>query len=44
MTGQITYGTTVIDYTIYFSNRKTLGISVMPDGTIEVRAPANAPI
>lgn len=44
MTGQITYGSTVIGYTIHFSNRKTLGISVMPDGTVEVKAPANAPI
>ena len=44
MTGQITFGSTVIGYTIHFSNRKTLGISVMPDGAVEVKAPANAPI
>ena len=42
MTGQITYGTTVIDYTIHFSNRKTLGISVMPDGEVKVKAPIDA--
>lgn len=44
MTGQITYGDTVIGYTIHFSDRKTLGISVTPDGRVEVKAPANASI
>lgn len=39
MTGQITYGNTVIGYTIHFANRKTLGISVMPNGDVEVKAP-----
>ena len=42
MTGQITYGNTVIEYTIHFSNRKTLGISVMPDGDVVVKAPIDA--
>jgi len=40
----MTYGTTTIDYTINYSNRRTLGIAVYPDGTIRIKAPVGTPI
>lgn len=38
----ITYGTTRIDFTIDYANRKTLGITVNPDGSVGLKAPAGA--
>jgi hypothetical protein len=38
-TGQIQYGTSLIDYTLEFAKRKTLGIKVHPDKTVRVLAP-----
>lgn len=38
----ITYGTTRIDFTIDYANRKTLGITVYPDGSVGLKAPAGA--
>lgn len=39
MQRSITYGSEDIVYTLYFRNRKTLGITVNPDRSIEVNAP-----
>lgn len=39
MSGEITYGTTSIPYNVRFSERKTLGITVMPDGRVLLNAP-----
>jgi len=36
------FGSETIDYVLTFSNRKTLGISVSPDLSIQVKAPENA--
>ncbi|UKM65479.1 M48 family metallopeptidase [Flavobacteriaceae bacterium GSB9] len=41
---QIQYGTTIIDYELEFSERKTLGIKVHPDKTVEVNAPSDSNI
>lgn len=38
----ITYGTTTIEYCIDYGNRKTLGISVLPDGSVILKAPVDA--
>ena len=38
------YGTTKIKYTIVYSSRKTLGITVHPDGDVEVKAPMGVTI
>lgn len=35
----LSYGTTIIHYTIKYADRKTLGISVHPDGLVIVKAP-----
>lgn len=35
----ITYGTTTIDYTLTYADRKTLGVRVTPDIAVEVIAP-----
>ena len=42
--GFMTYGTTTIEYTIIYSNRRTLGIAVYPDGTVMIKAPFGTPI
>jgi len=39
MRGSIKYGSEDIVYTLYFRDRKTLGITVNPDRSIEVHAP-----
>lgn len=39
----IRYGSTTIPYSLAFSNRKTLGISVYPDLSVTVVAPFDAP-
>ncbi len=41
-TDSITYGTTIIEYSIMYANRKTLGIRVEPDGSVIMIAPENA--
>lgn len=38
----ITYGTTRIDFNIDYANRKTLGITVNPDGSVGLKAPTCA--
>ena len=38
----IQYGATLIEYDIEFVDRKTLGIKVLPDGTISLKAPIDA--
>lgn len=39
---RIQYGATIIDYDIVFAQRKTLSISVCPDGTVCLKAPIDA--
>jgi predicted metal-dependent hydrolase len=41
---QITYGTSIINFSISYSNRKTLGIAVYPDSKVHITAPLNAPM
>lgn len=41
---QINYGSKVITYSLAFSNRKSLGIKVLPDSSVNVIAPLNAHI
>jgi predicted metal-dependent hydrolase len=36
---RLQYGTTAIEYHLTYAERKTLGISVLPDLTVEVKAP-----
>jgi len=43
MNGEIIYGTISIPYTLKFSDRKTLGITVTPDGKVFLNAPVGAP-
>ena len=38
----ILYGSTLIEFNIDFVERKTLGIKVLPDGTVSLKAPINA--
>ena len=38
----IEFGSRVVEYTIEYRTRKTLGICVHPDGRVEVKAPAGA--
>lgn len=38
----IQYGATLIEYDIEFVERKTLGIKVLPNGTVSLKAPINA--
>lgn len=38
----IQYGATLIEYDIEFVDRKTLGIKVLPNGTVSLKAPINA--
>lgn len=40
MTGKVIYGTKIIEYEVCFSSRKTLGITVMPNEKVIVKAPA----
>jgi len=39
MTKKMIYGSTAIEYEVVFSGRKTLGITVLPDGKVIVKAP-----
>ena len=36
------YGTQTIDFELIYSDRKTLGITVQPDLSVQVKAPKNA--
>src|SRR5690625_5739536 len=38
----LTYGSQTIDFELTYTNRKTLGITVNPDLSVQVRAPMNA--
>lgn len=38
----ITYGSTLIEYEIEYAQRKTLGITVHPDGSVTLKAPVDA--
>ena len=38
----IQYGSSVIEYSVEYTNRKTLGISVHPDGSVSLKAPLDA--
>ena len=40
----IEYGSVVMEYAVEYSVRKTLGICVHPDGSVEVKAPMEAPL
>lgn len=43
MKQSITYGTTIIEYNLEYSDRKTLGIKVHPDSNVDVVAPLDSP-
>lgn len=43
MKQSITYGTTIIEYNLEYSDRKTLGIKVRPDSRVDVVAPLDSP-
>lgn len=40
----IEYGSVVMEYAVEYRSRKTLGICVHPDGSVEVKAPVEAPL
>lgn len=40
----IEYGSVVMEYAVEYRGRKTLGICVHPDGSVEVKAPVEAPL
>ncbi len=42
MKREISWGSHTIEFTVAYSNRKTLGISVMPDKCVMVQAPINS--
>lgn len=42
MTKEITFGTTAIPYRVVFTDRRTLGISVLPTGEVVIQAPCDA--
>lgn len=44
MEGKCIFGSKQIDYSISFSNRKTLGIAVLPDKRVLVKAPYDTPL
>jgi hypothetical protein len=41
---QFQYGSRIVNYQLRFSSRKTLGITIRPDSTIQVNAPDNTPL
>lgn len=41
---RIEYGSVVMEYAVEYRSRKTLGICVHPDGSVEVKAPVEAPL
>lgn len=44
MSGEIIYGTTAISYSVRFSGRKSLGITVTPEGKVLINAPVDTPL
>ncbi len=42
MSGEIAFGTTAIPYKVTFSERRTLGITVLPSGEVVLKAPQGA--
>jgi predicted metal-dependent hydrolase len=42
MQHQLTFGSRIIDFTLHYRKRKSLGIKVHPDGLVEVLAPLTA--
>lgn len=42
MEHQLTFGSRVIDFTVQYQERKSLGIRVYPEGRVEVRSPRSA--
>lgn len=44
MTQTLMYGSTEIRYSIVYSDRKTLGIVVQPDGTVVIKSPMDASV
>ena len=42
MSGEIKYGTILIQYSVKFTNRKTLGITVTPEGKVLLNAPLDS--
>jgi len=44
MTGIVQYGSIEIGYSIVFTERKTVGIVVHPDGSVIIKAPIDAPL
>ncbi|MFK8058387.1 MAG: M48 family metallopeptidase [Saprospiraceae bacterium] len=44
MRDKIQYGTSLIDYSLEYSDRKTLGIKVHPDKSVQVIAPVDASV
>lgn len=44
MTRKMIYGSIAIEYEVVFSDRKTLGITVLPDGKVIVKAPVGVKI
>ncbi|HLS30547.1 MAG TPA: hypothetical protein VK021_06800, partial [Flavobacteriaceae bacterium] len=39
---KITYGSTTIEFELLYTNRKTLGITVNPDLSVQVKAPMDS--
>jgi predicted metal-dependent hydrolase len=44
MNHSVVYGTTTINFNVIFKERETVGISVLPDSSVEVSAPTATPI
>lgn len=40
----IEYGSVVMEYTVEYRDRKTLGICVHPDGSVDIKAPMETPL
>lgn len=40
----IEYGSVVMEYTVEYRDRKTLGICVHPDGSVDIKAPVETPL
>ena len=39
---RLTYGSSTIEFELIYTNRKTLGITVHPDLSVQVKAPLDA--
>lgn len=40
----IEYGSVVMEYTVEYRDRKTLGVCVHPDGSVDIKAPVETPL